>query len=288
MKTILRLQFVVLLWGFTGVVGKLISIQALPLVFWRMLIATGAIYFYLRLKGISIKVNKGQITKYLFIGCIIGLHWITFFAAIKVSNVSVALSTLATGSLFTAFLEPLFFKKRIVFYEILLSLIIVLCLLLIFKTSPQYKLGIALGVTCSFLSALFSVLNGLLVQSSIHLPKRLMFYEMLGGFLLVTLVLFFTDNINSINLITKVDLLWLFVLGVLLTAYPMIESVQLLKHVSPYTLLLSINLEPIYGIILAFLIFGDSEKMSPTFYFSTIIMIGVLVINGILKSKTRR
>lgn len=287
LKTQLRLHFIVLLWGFTGVTGKLVSFSALPLVFWRMLIATFVIMVLLLVSKKSFKINQKQLLSYIGVGFVIGLHWILFFGAIKVSNVSVALSTLSTGALFTAFLEPLFFKTRFKLYEVILSLIVAFCIWLIFRASPEYWLGILLGIACSFLSAIFSIFNAQLQKKPENTAQKMMFYEMLSGWILVATVLLFTGDMGQILDFRSYDLPLILVLGGLLTAYPMIESISLMKHISPFTLLLAVNLEPVYGIVLAYFIFGESETMSPLFYVASLIMILAIVANEIFKLKKR-
>jgi len=280
-----RLQLIVFLWGFTGVLGKLIEVSAIPLVWYRTLICAVTLYVFIRISGISLKISRKDLLMLLGIGAIIGAHWMTFFGAIKVSNVAVALSTLSTGALFSAFLEPLFFKRRIIFSEIILAIIVSLCILLIYNASPDYWLGIVLGVICSFLSALFSVINGRIYT---RFPsQKIMFYEMLGGFLVVSIFLPFFDGFGALADVTFKDFLLLLLLGSLFTAYPMSESVRLMKNISPFTLLLNVNLEPVYGIVLAYLIFGESEKMTPLFYVATAVMIVVIIINSILKMKAK-
>lgn len=279
-----RLQFIVLLWGFTGVLGKLIQTEAVPLVWFRITVASVVLYMILRFRGIKLQLTKKDLILLLGIGVIIGLHWIAFFGAIKVSNVAVALSTLSTGALFSAFLEPIFFKRKIIFSEIVLAVIVSACILLIYNTSPDYWLGIVLGVICSFLSALFSVSN-----AKIHTrfpAQKIMFYEMLGGWLVVCAFLPFFGGFSAIAEVSWQDLGLLLLLGSLFTAYPMIESVSLMKHISSFTLLLNVNLEPVYGIILAYFIFGESEKMTPLFYVATLIMVLAIVFNSILKNRT--
>lgn len=279
-----RLQFIVLLWGFTGVLGKLIETQAVPLVWYRLAVASLVLYVILRFRKISLKLKRKDLLMLLGIGVIIGLHWMAFFGAIKVSNVAVALSTLSTGALFSAFLEPLFFKRKINPSEIILAIVVSGCILLIYNATPEYLLGIILGIICSFLSALFSVCNG--VIHSRFPSQKIMFYEMLGGLLIVSLFLPFFDGYGALlSDVSWKDLGLLLLLGGLFTAYPMIESVNLMKYISPFTLLLNVNLEPVYGIFLAYMIFGESEKMTPLFYMATAIMVLAIVINSILKHK---
>lgn len=280
----LRLQFIVLLWGFTGVLGKLITIDAIPLVWFRVLVAALVLFAVLKIRKISLNINRKDLMMLLGIGVIIGLHWMAFFGAIKVSNVAVALSTLSTGALFSAFLEPILFKRKINLSEIILAVVVSCCILLIYNAKPEYWLGIVLGIICSFLSALFSVFNG-----KIHArfpAQKIMFYEMLGGWLIVCMFLPFMGEMDMIFDVSWKDLGLLLLLGSLFTAFPMIESVNLMKYISPFTLLLNVNLEPVYGIILAWLIFGESEEMTPLFYFATAIMVLAILANVILKNQT--
>lgn len=286
LKPLYKLHFLVLLWGFTGLFGRLISIGALPLVFVRISIACIAIYIFLKVKRIALKETRKNMLILFGIGGVIGLHWTFFFGAIKASNVSVALSTLATGALFTAFLEPLFFKRKIRLSEIGFSIIVILCLYFIFRASPDYVVGILMGIFCSFLSALFSVLNAK-IQPRFNASK-MMFYELLGGALLVLPLIILNGDFAQITNMKIEDLGWLLILGVVLTAYPMIESTKLLAHIKPFTILLAINMEPVYGIILAYFIFGESEKMSPDFYIASVIMIIVIICDEMLKKRHKK
>ncbi len=285
-KIQLRLQFLVLLWGFTGVFGKLVTMSALPMVWIRVLVAALAVFIYMKWKKKDFEVSKQTMLKLLGIGGIVGVHWFTFYLSIKLSNVSIALSTLSMGALFSAILEPIFFKRRINLLEIVLSLIVSICIIVIFNATPEdYQKGIIIGVFCSFLSALFAVLNSKLPKSI--QPTKVTFYEMLGGLLVLSLLLlaFQPEGIIEIVNISWTNLGWLILLGIVFTAYAQIESVDLLKHVSAFTLMLNVNLEPIYGIILASLVFGDSEHMTPIFYIATGVMLLSIIANGIIKAR---
>ena len=281
-----RLQFLVLLWGFTGVFGKLVTMNALPMVWYRVFIAAIAIFIYMKFKKIEFKVSKEYLFKLLGIGAIVGIHWFTFYLSIKLSNISIALSTLSMGALFSAVLEPIFFKRKLNLSEIILSIIVSACVAVIFNASPDdYRLGIIVGVICSFLSALFAVLNSKLPKSI--KPTQVTFYEMIGGVIMLSLVMvvFQPEMISEVVNVSWSNLGWLTLLGIIFTAFAQIESVALLKHVSAFTMMLNVNLEPVYGIILASLIFGDSEHMTPVFYGATAVMVLSIVVNGILKTR---
>lgn len=280
-----RLQFLVLLWGFTGLFGKLVTISALPMVWFRMSIAALAIFIFLKIKKESIKVSKKHFLQLVGIGGIVALHWFTFYLSIKTSNVSIALSTLSLGALFSSIIEPIFFKRKINLSEVVLSLIVSACVVWVFNASPEYKMGIIYGVICSFLSALFSVFNSRLKDDvkSYHIT----FYEMIGGFLTINiLMLFFQfDAYQEVLHVGWSNFFWLILLGVVFTAFAQIEAVNLFQYFTPYTILLNVNLEPIYGIILASLLFGESEKMQPAFYMATGIMILSILANGVIKNR---
>ena len=284
-KVQLRLQFLVLLWGFTGLFGKLVTISSLPMVWFRMSIAAIAIFIYIKVTKRSFKISKKHLIQLLLIGGIVGMHWFTFYQSIKTSNVAVALSTLSLCALFSSILEPIIFKRKIVVSEIILSLVVSGCIMVIFSASPAYKEGIIYGVICSFLSALFSILNS--TYKDKIASTNITFYEMIGGFITINILMLFFDY-NLFNEIVNVgwsNFLWLLLLGVVFTAFAQIEAVNLFKYFTPYTILLNINLEPVYGIILAGLVFGESEKMQPIFYIATAVMILSIIVNGIIKSR---
>ena len=281
-----RLHLIVFLWGFTAILGKLIHANAEVLVFYRMLFASVFLYLFIRIiKKDSIKVSKKLLLKLVGIGSLMAFHWLFFFSSIKVSNVSIALSCLGTSTLFAALLEPLIFKRKIDVSEIVMGIVIVICISLIFKVEFQYKLGIIYGLICALLGTIFSVFNGKLYGKTSS--GNIIFYEIFGGFLVISLYYVFSGHISQIGEISYRDLALLTLLASVFTAYPMFESVNLMKYISPFTLILTVNLEPIYGIILAFFIFGESEKMSAVFYGASLIMILAIVINGVIKARKK-
>lgn len=281
-----RLHLIVFLWGFTAILGKLIQANAEVLVFYRMLFASVFLYLFIRIiKKDSIKVSKKLLLKLVGIGSLMAFHWLFFFSSIKVSNVSIALSCLGTSTLFAALLEPLIFKRKIDLSEIVMGIVIVICISLIFKVEFQYKLGIIYGLICALLGTIFSVFNGKLYGKTSS--GNIIFYEIFGGWLVISLYYVFSGQISQISEISYRDLALLTLLASVFTAYPMFESVNLMKYISPFTLILTVNLEPIYGIILAFFIFGESEKMSAVFYGASLVMILAIVINGVIKARKK-
>ncbi len=283
LKSYLHLHLIVFIWGFTAVLGRLISLEALPLVWFRMLFAVGFIAVYIWIKKIPIQVSPKTAVKFLFAGIIIALHWFTFFKAIKVSNISVTLACLATGAFFTSLLEPLFYRKKIVWYEVLFGLLVVAGLYIIFNVEAQYIEGIIIALISAFLSALFAVINSKFVKE--HNPTLISFYELGGGLVFFSFLLLFTNSSTSTFFkLSSEDLIYLFILSSVCTAYAFIASTAIMKFLSPYTVMLTINLEPIYGIILAVLVYKEKETMSPNFYFGALIILLSVVLNSVIKS----
>ncbi len=284
LKNYLHLHFIIFIWGFTAILGALISIEAIPLVWFRMLIASFFLFLFIKIKKRSLVIDRKTLLKFIIGGTIIALHWITFFLAIKSSNVSIALITMSTGAFFASLIEPFFFKRRISKLELFLGLLVIAGLFIIFKVQGNYILGITYGLISSFLSALFSVINGLLVRKNNHVI--ISFYQLLFGTLFITILLFVTGEFSiGFFRLSFNDWMYLIILGSICTAYAFSASVKVMKVLSPYTVMLSINLEPIYGIILALIIFGDKEKMSSEFYYGALIILLSVVLNGLIKNR---
>lgn len=284
-KQYLLLHLIVFIWGFTAILGALISIDAIPLVWYRMVLASVFILLYLLLKKRNLSIDAKALFKFVITGIIIALHWIFFFKAIKVSNVSVALVTMSTGAFFTSFIEPIFFKRKIKLLEIVLGLVVILGLYIIFNFESQYKLGILYALVSSFLSALFSVFNGLFVKR--YTANTISFYQLFFGALFITIYVLFTNGFSvAYFTLSQSDWLYLFILSSVCTGYAFITSVKVMKYLSPYTVMLTINLEPVYAIILALLFFGEKEKMNPEFYLGACIVFMVVLLNGIIKNKS--
>tara|TARA_R110000868_G_scaffold21640_3_gene89703 strand:- start:5997 stop:6890 length:894 start_codon:yes stop_codon:yes gene_type:complete len=284
LKNYLHLHFIVFIWGFTAVLGKLITLDALPLVWFRMGIAVCFIATFIGLKRFSLKISKRKILVMSFVGVVIALHWLTFFKAIKVSNVSVALATLSTGAFFTALLEPFFYKRKIIWYEIVFGIIVILGLYIIFKVETEYVEGIILALISAFLSSVFALMNGKLIHT--EKPSVISFYELLAGVIFVSIYLGFQGSFTSdFFQLALNDWIYLFILASICTAYAFIASVKVMKFLTPYTVMLTVNLEPIYGILLAFIFLGESEKMNPLFYIGALIILSTVIANGLLKNK---
>lgn len=282
-----HLHFIVFIWGFTAVLGKLITLDALALVWYRMLFASIIMLAYILILKIPFRVSKKILFGFLLAGFVIALHWLTFFKSIKESNISVALACFSTGAFFTSLLEPIFYKRKVIAYEIIFGVIVIICLYVIFRVQGNYLYGIVLGLISAFLSALFSIINGKFAKK--HDAAVISFYEIFGGVIFLTICLLYNQSFTTRFFeVSKNDLIWLFILSSICTAYAFIASVGVMKYLSPYTVMLTINLEPIYGIILALLVFNENEKMSPQFYLGAVIIIGTVIMNGYLKNKKKQ
>jgi drug/metabolite transporter (DMT)-like permease len=284
LKNYLHLHFLVFIWGFTAILGALIHLNAIPLVWYRMLFAVLFILLYFLLKKKSLIVDIKGLIKFLISGIIIALHWTFFFLAIKISNVSVALVSLSTGAFFTSLIEPLFFRRRINPIELIFGLLVISGLYIIFNVESQYTLGIIYGLIAAFLSALFTVLNGLYIKQ--YKAEVLSVYQLFFGVLFITLYILTTTGFSFENFsLTYSDIVYLLILSSICTAYAFIVSVKIMEHLTPFTVMLTINLEPVYGIILAVIIFGKEEKMSPQFYIGAVIILITVLINGLIKNR---
>lgn len=284
LSALATLHLIVFIWGFTGILGELISLDAAPLVWWRTLIAALSIALYAIWTKRSLRVSLKAALQFGAIGLITAAHWIFFFAAIKESNVSTALVVLSTNSFFVALVAPAISKSKFRPYELLLGLVVIAGLSLIFHFEPQYKVGIILSLAAAFCAAIFSSYNSVFVKK--YEPTTIAFYELGTAFIGVTAYLALsTDGIGVVGAIKKYDIYWLLLLGTLATAFAFIKAIDIMKVLSPFTCAITINLEPVYTIIFALLIFGEKEYMSPQFYLGSVLLIGTLFLESVLKQK---
>jgi drug/metabolite transporter (DMT)-like permease len=278
-KDYLLLHFIVLIWGVTSILGLLISLPSLELVFYRTLLAAIGVAVLMGIRKESLRVAPMDLLKIIGVGVLISLHWIFFFWSAKVSTASVCLAGMATTSLWTSFLDPLINKKRIKPFEVALGLLVISGLLVIFQFENGYWLGLFMALAAAFLSALFSILNGRLTFR--YSPYQITFYEMAAASLVALLFLPLYSYIDgtAIQWTWKgLDWFWILILAGICTVYAFSVSVELMKRLSVFSINLTINLEPVYGILLAVLIFGEKEKMTQQFYLGTgIIFISVLI-----------
>ncbi|WP_207496806.1 DMT family transporter [Aridibaculum aurantiacum] len=287
-QALVKLHAAVFLWGFTGVLGRLISLNEGLLVWYRILITVVSLYVLMRVKGELETVPRRQRMQLFGIGGLIALHWCFFYGSIKYANVSIALTCLSSAGLFTALLEPVMTRKKFVPIEILLGLIGIAGIYLIFHFDPHYSTGIILGLICTLLSCIFSILNK--NQVSFTAPKTMMLYELSGGILLLSLAMpFYLWAFPTKQLLpTSSDWMWLFLLSWLCTILAMDLSLQALQKVSAFTQNLTINLEPVYGIILAFVVYKENKYLSDGFYLGFALILGAVVLQMMRVVRSRK
>lgn len=282
-----KLHFIVFLWGFSAILGKLISIPAFEMIFFRGLLSAAGIGIVILITRGSFKVTRPQLIKLLLIGVVVTIHWIAFFGSARISNVSVSLVGFATNSLWAALLEPWFNKSRIKKFELLLGLTVLAGLYIIFSFDFEYAGGLLLGILAGFTSALFSVFNARMVREVS--PYAITFYEMISIFLILGSILLIYPIFSSgysFNLSpTWQDWIFLVLLSGACSVYAYSVAVELMKKISVFVIQLTLNLEPLYGIIMAVIIFGDTEKMNTNFYIGTIIILSAVASYPFLKKR---
>lgn len=275
---LIKLHIAVFLWGFTGVLGKTIQLNEGLLVWYRLLITVVSLFVLMLLKKELQQISFNQIAQLTGIGAIVALHWVFFYGSIKYANVSIALICLSSAGVLTALLEPLLLKKRLIIYEVLLGLVAIVGIYLIFHFDAQFRIGIILGVLAALFSVIFSILNKKTVANVA--PKTMMLYELGGGWLVLSCImpLYLHWFPVSSLLPSASDWLWLILLSWICTIWAMDLSLQALKKISAFTQNLTLNLEPVYGIILAFVVYHENKDLSNTFYIGfALIFIAVII-----------
>ena len=276
-KSLIHLHFLIFLWGFTSIFGVLITLDPILIVWFRLLIAAILIFVFLFLiYKDSLRLSNSSFFNFFIGGLLISIHWYLFFYSIKISSISLTLSILSTASLMTSFLEPIFYKRPFRIHELVFGLIAVVGLVLIFGIQYENYFAILISLICTLLSVLFSILNGYLIKN--HSSFQISFYEILFGLIITSFIILFSDIQFPLLISIKfTDWIYIFILGSLCTAYAFVASTYILKFISPYTMMMSLNLEPIYGIIFSLIIFGEKEYMSIQFYIGAgIIFLGVI------------
>lgn len=279
------LQITVFVWGYTGILGKLISLEEHHLVWMRILIALPAMCLIMVFAKAGQRLSLKQASAFFFTGIFIAAHWVFFYGSIKASTVSIAVVCLATQSVFMSILEPIFLRKPFVWYELGLGLIAWLGIGLIFGIETEHTVGILMGLAASFFGAVFTLFNSRFVQKNSALAISSV--EMLGGLFFLSVYLLCTNGFHgNWFVISQNDWIYLTLLAIGCTAITFPVGVWVMKKVSPFTVSISLNLEPIYTILLALVIFGDTEHMSAGFYIGTIVILGTVVANAYIKLRS--
>ena len=286
-RAYLLMHLAILLWGFTGILGKAIQMHESLIVWYRMFIsALGLIPFIWKFRNDL--PNRRELMYISLVGCIVALHWIMFYGSIKASSVSLALSCFSSVSLFTAVLDPLMKGKMPKAAELLLGLSVIAGLALISRVQEMYVYGILLALGSAFLGALFTLMNKSLTAK--HHPEVITFYELASGFLILTAALPFYLSAADVSFATPsaTDWLYLVLLGIVCTSFAFTISLKALKVLDPFTLNLSVNLEPVYSIVLAMLLFNEKDMLNPSFMLGTTIILGSVALHSWIKWRRAR
>ena len=288
----LQLHFIVLIWGFTAILGKLLQpLDASAVVLFRTLLAVLGMGFVLWLRKQSVRVSPADRWRLLATGAIIALHWVMFFLAARIANVSVCLAGMATSSLWASVLEPLVLRRRVRLIEVVLGAIVMAGLYIIFRFEFDKVVGLSVAVFSAMLSSLFTIINSRFTHRLDALV--ISFYEMAGAVLGALALWLFVQATNSsatslsVQYVpeTLLQWVWLMLLAFVCTVYAYSVGVRLLRKFSPYMAVLTVNLEPVYGILLAVLIFGNDEHMTPGFYIGTLVILVAVLIYPFLNSR---
>ena len=273
-----------LLWGFTPVLGKLISLPALDLVFWRLIFAALSLAIFIVYKKFKFDLSIKETGVIFIMGTMVGAHWYFFYHAIKVSNVSIAMAGFSTMTLFASVLQPLLLKKKFFWGDAFYGLIILAGLAIILSFEKGAIAGIIYGILAAFTGAFFGIYNGKLIIK--HNSSYITIIEFIGALIFVVIIKFLmNDNEFYLAPLINSDILWLLVLSILCTTLAFTLSVEIMKFFTPFTVIITNNLEPVYGVVISVLLFGQSEIMSNQFYFGAIIILICVFSYPFLKKK---
>lgn len=286
-KNLVILHFTVFIWGFTGILGALITISAVSLVWYRVLIASVSLFLYFKFNKTAFSVNGKTFIQLACTGALVGGHWILFFASIKLSTVAVTLVCLSSITLFTAIFEPLINNKRISKLEILAGSLIIIGIITIFKFETQYTKGIIAGLVSAVFASLFAIINSRQVKK--YEAPVIAFYELSGAFVWISIYLLFTHGFNNSMLLKSADLGYLLILGTICTSLAYVAGVSVMRELSAFRVALITNLEPVYGILMSFVFFGDMNKMTFGFWVGAVIILSTIFLFPVAqKHVTRR
>jgi len=278
-KVLIMLHTAVFLAGWTGIFGRLISLGGLPLVWYRMMVSVVTLFLVLAVAGKLHRTEWPAIVRIAGCGVVLAVHWVAFFASIQTSNVSIGVACIATSCFFTTLLDPLINRKHIVWVEVLISFIAIAGILLIFSLDVRYRLGIALGLLSAAMYSLFSILNINVAKRTGEDSATMLLYELIGGVLFLTLVMPVAARLSGGPVVpSRGDGLWLLLLGSIFTIIPFLFQLHAMRVLSAFTVNLAYNLEPVYSIAFAALLFGELREVGPSFWAGVaLIVISVLI-----------
>ena len=283
-NAVLLLHFTVFIWGFTGILGKLIEQGTFQLVYTRTVIAMAGLALAAWWMKKDLSPRTPNLKHYLLTSLIITAHWITFYGAIKISTATIAAACLSTSTVFTALLEPFWFKRKTRIYEVVLGVIVVTALIMIFGLETEHRLGIAVATASALFSAWFNVINGVLVKRDNAL--RISFYEMGGVVALIGLYLLAIGELPPpLWRLPTDDIIYQLLLGLVCTSFAFVAGIVVMRQLSPFTVMLTVNLEPIYTIVIALMIWGAEEQLRIGSYLGIALILACLFVNGWLQRR---
>ena len=275
-KTLILLHTAVFLAGWTGIFGRLISLGGLPLVWYRMMVSVVTLSIILAIAGRLHRLSWKAVAMIAGCGGFLALHWVAFFASIQASNVSIGVACIATSCFFTTLLDPLINRKRVVWAEVIISFIAIAGVLLIFSLDVRYRLGIALGLLSAALYSLFSLVNINVARATGEDSATMLLYELIGGVVCLSLLVPFLPTADIVP--QRGDILWLVLLGSVFTIIPFLFQLIAFRTLSAFTVTLAYNLEPVYSIAFAAILFGELREVGPSFWIGlTLIIVSVLI-----------
>jgi len=286
-KAFIQLHIAVLLAGLTGVLGKLIHLNEGLLVWYRLALTAPSLWLLAVLRKQSIRISRKDLWRIFGVGAIAALHWVSFYGSIKYSNVSVGLLCFSAVGFFTALIEPLIFRHRVDFVELFLGALVIVGIFFIFQVDPHYKTGILIGLISSLLGSLFPVLNKRILQRVS--AENVTLYELSGGFLFLTALMPFYLYLFPVDSLLPVwqDWIWLLILAWACTVLAFNLSMSALNKISAFTVNLSYNLEPVYGILLAFLLFREDKYFNGGFYIGFFLIVLSIVLQTLRLRRKR-
>lgn len=288
-KYYLLLHFIILMWGFTGILGKLINLDPLTIVWHRLLIAVIALAIAMPLLKRSFRIESWkQLFSFVFVGVIVALHWVTFYISIELSTASLGILCLSTATIHVAWLEPIIMKRKFSWVELLLSSVVIYGIYFVSGDfdAKEYE-ALVYGLVSALLASVFAVFNAKFAETSA--PSKITFYELLSGLVFLSFFLIYTGDFSSgLFVMTTSDFLWLLFLGVLCTSFAFLVAVELTRRLGAFLVSLTVNLEPVYTILLAIVILNENENVGAKFYIGSSIIVLVVIANGLIKRYQRK
>ena len=279
------LNGIVLLWGATGVLGRAITVPAIPLVWYRVVLVTIVLAGVMPMRGISLRLEPRKALRYAGVGALIAVHWMMFYGSVKLAGIATGVLTLSTGAFFTALVEPPVFGRRVRPGELVIGAIVVVGVALLLQLEVGVsRLGLGLGLASSLFSSIFGVLNGKIAPH--EEPERLVFYELGAASIVVSLCFIVVpDQFVAPWQLSGADFGWLLVLAVLCTVVTQVLVVRVLRTVSPFTVAVAVNLEPVYALIMAALLFSNEQPLRPRFYLGTALLLALVFVTSARRAR---